>query len=534
MAMERQSGRNWPPGFGSSLDYPEVPGWAILAGSARRFGDRTAFAHNGAELSYAELADRAARTVNGLLARGVRPGDRVALKMPNCLEYPVAYYGVLMAGAVFVPVNPWLPDPAAAAQIADAGAVLTLAAADVPALYEGQPSRAPEVDVDVHADLAHLAYTGGTTGASKGVRLPHRNVVVNALQYSCWNSGSVPRLDSAGGVVLDQVGPPEEWPGRLGTGIAINLTPWFHAMGTIAGLNAPVLTGTTLVLHDRLDPAAYLADAERLRVTTMGGAPALFAALLADPDIGKRDLSSVLSIGSGAAPMPVEMSRRLYELAPHAVISEGYGLTEVTMGATSGPSFRSGIRKIGTVGVPVFDTEIQIVDDSGVVVPDGERGEVCIRGPQVMTGYHNRPEATAEVLIDGWLRTGDIGVLDTEGYLSIVDRKKDMLLYKGYNVYPRELEELLAAHPGVLSSAVVGKPDPAVGELPVAFVVPATPDLSAASLMAAINDQVVHYKRIREIYFVDQIPISAAGKTLKRELRARLGTLTPTEPNRMR
>ncbi|MFL6145859.1 MAG: class I adenylate-forming enzyme family protein [Labedaea sp.] len=524
--MAQRSARNWPPGFGPGLDYPEVPAWAILAGSARRYGDRIAFARNGVALSYAELADRAARLANGLIAQGVRPGDRVALRMPNCLEYPVAYYGVLLAGAVFVPLNPLLPEPAAAAQLADAGAVLTVTAPDVPGLCEGRSSTPPRIDLDLYNDLAHLAYTGGTTGVSKGVRLPHRNVVVNALQYSCWATGSVPALDSDGGLYLDKIGPEQEWPVPLGGGVTINLTPWFHAMGTIAGLNVPILTGTTLVLHDRLDPAAYLADAERLRVTTIGGAPALFAALLAHPDISKRDLSSVRGIGSGAAPMPIEMSKRLYDLAPDAVISEGYGLTEVTMGATSGPSFRSGVRKIGTVGVPTFDTEIQVIAEDGAPVPTGERGEVCIRGPQVMSGYHNRPEATAEVLVDGWLRTGDIGVLDDEGYLSIVDRKKDMLLYKGYNVYPRELEEILAAHDGVLAAAVVGRPDQAVGELPVAFVVRARPDLSAAELMGAVNDQVVAYKRLREVYFVEQIPVSAAGKILKRELRDRLAGMS--------
>jgi long-chain acyl-CoA synthetase len=506
----------WPPGLPTTLDYPEVPVGAILLGSARRYGARTAFARNGVELSFAGLADRAIRVANGLVAGGVKPGDRVALRMPNCLEYPVAYFGVLLAGAVFTPVNPLLPGPAAAAQIADAGAVRTLTAADVPPLCLGQPGAPPAVDLDVRHDLAHQAYTGGTTGVSKGVRLPHRNVVVNALQYACWGTGSVPALDSEGGLVLDQVGPPEEWPVRLGSGIAINLTPWFHAMGTIAGLSVPVLTGTTLVLHDRLDPAQYLADAERLRVTSMGGAPALFAALLSCPDIGKRDLSSVRAIGSGAAPMPVEMSRRLHDLAPDAVISEGYGLTEVTMGATGGPTHRSGLRKIGTVGVPIFDTEIRI---SG---GDGDRGEVCVRGPQVMTGYHNRPEATADVLVDGWLHTGDIGTLDPDGYLSIVDRMKDMLLYKGYNVYPREIEELLVAHDGVRTAAVVGRTDPAVGELPVAFVVRARPDVTDTDLMAAVNDQLVPYKHLREIHFVDSIPVSAAGKVLKRELRASL------------
>ena len=507
-----------PPGLPETLVYPEVPAGAILLGSARRFGDRVAFTHHGEALTYAALGERAARFANGLLARGVSPGDRVALRMPNCLAYPVAYYGTLLAGAVFVPVNPLLPEAAAQRQIADAGATLTLTAADVPGVCDGQPATPPTVDLDLYEDLAHLAYTGGTTGESKGVRLPHRNVVVNTVQYACWGTGSVPALDGEGGLVLDQIGSIEEWPTRLGTQVTINLTPWFHAMGTIAGLNALLLTGCSTTLHDRLDPAAYLADAQRLRVTAMGGAPALFAALLRSPAINTVDLTSVRSISSGAAPMPVEMIGRLRELAPGALVSEGYGLTEVTMGATSGPSFQSGIRKAGTVGVPVFDTEVRIDGATG----PGERGEVCVRGPQVMAGYHHRPDATADVLVDGWLHTGDIGVLDEDGYLSIVDRLKDMLLYKGYNVYPRELEELLAAQEGVLAAAVVGKPDEAVGELPVAFVVPASGSVTPEHLMASVNEQVVAYKRLRDVYLVDQIPVSAAGKVLKRELRSRL------------
>ena len=231
-------------------------------------------------------------------------------------------------------------------------------------------------------DLAHLAYTGGTTGRSKGVELPYRNVIVNSLQYSCWGTGSLPKLDEEGSLVLDQVGNEDEWPARLGTGVAINLTPWFHAMGTIGGLNIAVLTGSTLVLHLRFDPARYLEDAEKYRITSMGGAPPIYVALLQHPDIDKRDLSSVLGISSGAAPLPVEILEELKVRFPQAKVGEGYGLTEVTMGATSNPSWRSGTRKVGTVGVPVFDTEIKLVD-----------GEVCIRGPQVMRGYHKQTEA---------------------------------------------------------------------------------------------------------------------------------------------
>nr|WP_042195606.1 AMP-binding protein [Kibdelosporangium sp. MJ126-NF4]CEL22112.1 Long-chain-fatty-acid--CoA ligase [Kibdelosporangium sp. MJ126-NF4]CTQ92893.1 Long-chain-fatty-acid--CoA ligase (EC 6.2.1.3) [Kibdelosporangium sp. MJ126-NF4] len=514
----------WPPHVGRKLDYPEVAVSAILAGSTRRFGDRVAFRHHDAELTYNQLWRQACQFANGLVSRGIKPGDRVAVLMPNCLAYPPAYYGLLLAGATFVPVNPLMPEQAVAAQTQDAGVALTVTAAQVPEICAGQPDTPPDVKIDIYRDLAHLAYTGGTTGRSKGVRLPHRNVVVNSLQFACWQSGSVPALDDAGGLVLDQVSDPAEHGLRVGDGRGINLTPWFHAMGTIGGLNILMLEGFSVTLHDRFDPAAYLADAEKYQVNFMGGAPALYAGMLACPDIRTRDLTSVLAIGSGAAPMPHEMTKALQAIMPNAVIAEGYGLTEVTMGAACSPTFRSGLRKVGTVGVPVFDTEIKLVPVEGgdETVPTGERGEVCVKGPQVMLGYHNRPEETADVLVDGWLHTGDIGVFDEDGFLSIVDRKKDMLIYKGYNVYPRELEELLIAHPDVAMAAVVGRKSDDVGELPVAFVVPSKPDVVAAALMADINEQVVPYKRLREVIITDQIPISAAGKILKRELRDRL------------
>ncbi|WP_158885253.1 class I adenylate-forming enzyme family protein [Amycolatopsis anabasis] len=519
--------RSWPPGLPRTLDYPDVPVGSIAAGAARRYGERTAFAHGDRSLSFAEVYQAACRFARALAERGIGPGDTVAVRLPNCLAYPVAYFGVQLAGATFSPANPLLPPDDLAAQLDDSRAVEVL---DDPARVEsaafgGEPVTPPQVRFDPRT-LANLGYTGGTTGRSKGVRIPHRNVVVNALQYACWSTGSIPALDPAGDVLLDQIGDEREWPIRLGTGVAINLTPFFHAMGLIGSLVIPVLTGTTVVLHDRLNPPAYLADAERLRVTTMGGAPALFAALMACPDFPARDLSSVRMLTSGAAPMAHEMINALRRRFPEAVISEGYGLTEVTMGAVSSPSFRSGLRKVGSVGIPVFDTEVKLVpaDGGDGPVPAGAAGEVCLRGPQVMDGYLNRPEETAEALTDGWLRTGDIGVLDEDGYLSIVDRKKDMLIYKGYNVYPRELEELLIAQPGVAAAAVVGRPSPEAGELPVAFIVRAPGDgaPSEQELLDTINAKVVPYKRIRELRFVDSIPVSAAGKVLKRELRAQL------------
>ncbi|TNY34465.1 class I adenylate-forming enzyme family protein [Thermomonospora catenispora] len=563
---------HWPAGLPRSLDYPDVPVGAILAGAARRWGDRTAFHYAGRDVSFAEVARQAARFAHGLRARGIGRGDVVALHLPNIIQFPIAYYGTLLAGAVFSPCNPLLPPDDLAFQLEDCGAaaVVTLdfvagslaqvlnrtkvrtviiaplgegpadvkglcdgafaeCGVDFAAVGEGQPDTLPEVDIDPRADLAHIAYTGGTTGRSKGVMIPHRNVVVCSLQYACWGAGALPKPDDAGGLTLEQVGSEEEYPVRLGTGVLVNVAPWFHAMGTIGYLNIPMLNGSTVVVHPRLDASAFLADMERFRATTLGGAPALFSALMADPSFESRDLSSVRGISSGAAPLPVEMINKLREKFPDATLVEAYGLTEVTMGVTANPPHRSGERKAGTVGVPVFDTQVKLVpadaekvDDSTPGLPPGQEGEVCAKGPQVMVGYLNRPEETAAVLSeDGWLRTGDIGVFDEDGFLSIVDRKKDMLIYNGYNVYPRELEEILFTHPKVANAAVVGRPDPKAGELPTAFVV-ASGEVTAEELMEYVNAKVVHYKKLREVIFVDEIPVSAAGKVLKRELRERL------------
>ncbi|MPQ98443.1 AMP-binding protein [Modestobacter sp. I12A-02628] len=568
------TGQTWPAGLPTSLEYPSVPVGSLLRAAARRWGDRVAFTHHEVPLTYTEMARRAHAVAGGLADHGIGRGDVVAVHLPNCLQYPSVYYGVLLAGATFSPTNPLLAPGELAAQLADSGAralvtwepvlpvvaaalggtrvdtvVVTnaaqvadpAAAVDTAAvdgsgarvlslaeLVGGDPTdRHLDAGVDPVADLAHLAYTGGTTGVSKGVELPHRTVVTNVLQSVCWTSGSVPARDDEGDVTVEQVGDPAEFPVRLGTSSMVNLTPWFHAMGAIGYLNGQVVAGASLVVHDRFDPVAYVADAVRYRVTSIGGAPPVFVALLQVPGIAEADLTCVRGISSGAAPLPVPLIERLHTLFPNAVIGEGYGLTEVTMQATGNPTNTSGLRKPGTVGRPVFDTEISIRPlGGGDPLPTGERGEVCIRGPQVMRGYAGRPDATAESIdADGWLHTGDVGVLDADGYLAIVDRTKDMLLYKGYNVFPRELEEVLFGLPGIAGAAVVGRPDPEAGELPVAYVVRRGDDagaaLTAESVMAAVNEQVTPYKRLRDVVFVDAIPVSPAGKVLKRELSAR-------------
>lgn len=527
--------RTWVP---ERLPYPEVPVGALLDGAARRYGERVAFRHHDRELTFTGLWRAACGLAHHLQERGVRPGDVVGVHLPNLLAFPVAYYGILLAGATFTPVSPQLPAEGVAGQLADAGAVavvglgsvgsgVPLIATDGVAVADApEADHPPVVDLDPTVARAHLAYTGGTTGSPKGVVLTHTNVVTNVLQYACHGSGSRPAPGVGGDVGLEQIGPPEEWPVRLGEGLGIAVAPWFHAMGTIGGIGVAVISGATSIVHERFDPARLLADAETHRATTISGAPPLFHALLSHPEAASRDLTSVRTVTSGAAPLPLALAHRIVERMPEAVIVEGYGMTEATMGLTMGPTARSAHRRIGTVGVPVPDTEIRLGTPDAPVGP-GEPGEVWARGPQVMAGYLDRPEATAETLVDGWLRTGDIGVLGDDGQLEIVDRAKDMLLYKGYNVYPRELEELLLARPEVASAAVVGRPDPAVGEEPVAVVVPAPghepgAELGAA-LAAALDEQVAPYKRLRAVHVTDALPISAAGKVLKRELRDQLG-----------
>ena len=520
-----------------TIELPLVPVGALLDGAARRFGDRPALVHHDDVLTYRGLWEEACGVAHALVARGIRPGDVVALHLPNRLAWPIAYHGILLAGATVALASPALPRDLLDAQLADAGAVAVVSldpSLENVIMTDGRRldlavsdhDTPPAVDLDPTVALAHLAFTGGTTGRSKGVELTHANVVANVLQYAATSAGAVPAPDVQGGITVEQTSPPEEHPVRIGEAVSLAVAPWFHAMGT-NGLTIGLVTGATAVVQDRFDPATYLADVERHRATTLSGAPAMYHALLAHPDASTRDLSSVRTVTSGASPMAVAQAEKIAALMPEAVVVEGYGLTEATMGLCISPSERSATRRIGTVGLPVANTELVLLPvETGRPGDDpvalGERGEIWARGPQVMRCYHDRPDETADSLVDGWLRTGDIGILGDDGYLAVVDRAKDMLLYKGYNVFPRELEELLAARPEVRTAAVVGLPDDAVGELPTAAVVLAPGVDGVAELAAAVNGAVRPYERLRRIYTVDALPVSAAGKVLKGDLRETL------------
>jgi long-chain acyl-CoA synthetase len=562
---------HWPSGLPVSLDYPSVPLHVFLQSAAKRYPDRPAIIFHIGEhtLTYAELWEKARRFAAALARLGVRKGEVVAVHLPNSPQFAIAYYGLLIIGAVFSPCFPLLSVKELLHQLLDSGArtMITLdmfmdsvnavrhdtelrrvivtgiqenlppyAPVDVkpygPRTYSFQQllnettGEPPTVRIDPERDLAHLAYTGGTTGRSKGVMLTHKAVVSNVLQFAHWMTSGRPVLGPDGlfEESADRVVPSDGWeyPIEPGKTVLVIVVPWSHAMGTVGYLNNPVYGGATMIVHPRFDAAAYAGDIVKYRANVFGGAPQLLQGIINLPDVESMDFSSVRYIASGAAPLPVEVLRRVEELVPDAVLMEAYGMTEMAMGVTANPCNRSGLRKHGSVGIPVFDTDVKIVDidDPDIEIGFEEMGEVCVTGPQMMLGYWRSPEETAQVMRDGWVRTGDIGWMDKDGYIFISDRKKDMLIYNGFNVYPRELEEILRGHWAVADCAVIGKPDPEVGEFPKAFVVlKPGKTIEPKELMDFVAKRVAPYKKVREVEFINTIPVNYAGKPLKRELR---------------
>ncbi len=561
----------WPEGWPKSLHYPHIPVYAFLDQTADRVPNRIAMIFGGMELTYGELRTLSERFATALAAMGVNKGDRVAIHLPNCPQFAIAYYGTLKTGAIFTPLSPLLAPREARHQLNDSGSetlisldllypgirgivpetgvkrVITtsiadcynaiiaplkpLGKADVPdtidmaSLLQQHEPAVPGVAIDTKKDLAHIAYTGGTTGLSKGVALTHFNVVANVLQYGNWLTGA--QVEMVEGK-MTAVFPPGVDPDRdritkRDSETTLVVVPWFHAMGTVGYLNMPVLGGSTMVVFPRFEPREYLEAVGKYRATMLGGAPQLYIPLVSLPDFESYDLSGIKMAGSGAAPLAMPVLEKMLD-AFSGVVVEAYGLTEVTMGATSNPPDRASIRP-GSVGIPVFDTECKVVDaETGEDLPPGSSGEICIKGPQVMQGYWNRPEETAAVLEEGWLHTGDIGREDEDGFFYITDRKKDLIIYKGYNVYPREIEEVIFEHPAVQQCAVVGRPDVEVGEAPVAFVeLRQGAAATAEEILEHTNTQIAHYKKIRDVVFLEQIPVSGAGKVLKKELREQLG-----------
>ncbi|MDS1115983.1 class I adenylate-forming enzyme family protein [Gordonia westfalica] len=541
----------------TALTYPDTSMAVVPASMAGLYGDRAAVVDGDRTLTYAELDSRSAAVASALRSAGVAERDVVLIYLTNSIEFVVAYYGSLRAGATVTLVNPLQPVPGLHRQIVETAAVagftqagqsdrLLSAAAGSPlstvvvvdgtaAAVEGVRvtsleeftaghTEAPAVTVSSD-DVAHLAFTGGTTGVSKGVRVLHRNVLGNVTQMIGWRAGHAievgddgllrltPREGSARGVV----------PGDAAT---VVVSPLFHAHALI-NMSFLLLCGATHVFAGRFEPGRMLALIERHRASYVTGSPAMWHALAVHPDVESRDLTSVRVVSSGAAPIDLVTLEQLEKAFPAAAIVEGYGLTEATCLVSSAPLTAEGQYRLGSVGLPTFDTEVEIraADDPSIVLPAGERGQLWVRGPQVTDGYLGHPEKTAEQFVDRWLDTGDIAYRDADGYIYICDRAKDMLIYKGYNVYPRELEEILVTHADVAAAAVVGREAGHVGQEPVAFLVPKDGHVIDEDAVAAfVAEQVLPYKKIRDVFVVGELPTSAAGKIQKVALRERLGT----------
>ncbi|MGO1831847.1 MAG: class I adenylate-forming enzyme family protein, partial [Brevibacterium yomogidense] len=375
-------------------------------------------------------------------------------------------------------------------------------------------------------EVAHYQFTGGTTGRSKAVRVLHRNVIDNVTQVAAWRLHVRIVRDADGDLDLVPIETLGEPLLRRGAGVAIQVPPLFHAQG-IASIALFTLGGVTTVLTGRFRPDTFIDLCDRWQAEYTSGNPPMYLALAAHAAKTGQTAPTIRAAMSGAAPLDATSLGKITEVMPNAIVGEGYGLTEGTCVVTASDITVGGTRKPGTVGVPIADTQLEIRSADGTeVLPSGSEGELWVRGPQVTAGYADAPELTAAQFVDGWLRTGDVASIDSEGFVRIHDRAKDMLLYKGYNVYPRELEDILSAHPNVAQAAVVGRPDADVGEVPIAFIVhrpdTAQTDGDAKALMDWFAGQVLPYQKVREVHFVDALPTSTAGKVLKTELRARL------------
>jgi long-chain acyl-CoA synthetase len=492
----------------------------ILVESARRDPEGIALKLDDFEMSYRDLDEASAMVAALLRERGVQAGDRVGIMLPNVPYFAICYFGVLRAGGTIVPMNVLLKEREVGFYLGDPGAKLLFAwhefakyaekgAADVgaesilvgPGEFEQMiAGRGSDTAMAERADddTAVILYTSGTTGTPKGAELTHDNLLTNCRVAV--------RLFGVGNEA-----------------VVLGALPLFHSFGQTCGLNATICAGGTLTLIPRFDPGKALEIIERDRVTVFEGVPTMYAAMLHDTEHGSYDVSSLRLCVSGGAAMPAEVMKG-FETAFDCKVLEGYGLSETSPIASFNHPDRE--RKPGSIGTPVEGVEMKVVDDDGSEVRQGEPGELVIRGHNVMKGYWNRPEATDEAIdADGWFSTGDVAKVDPDGYFFIVDRKKELIIRGGYNVYPREVEEVIYEHPAVREAAVIGVPHDQLGE-EVAAVIALKEDATTTpeELRAYIKGQVAAYKYPRHVWLVDELPKGPTGKILKREIKP------PAEP----
>jgi len=527
--------------------------------TARAAPDAMLIHFMGRRYSYGETLETANRVACGLARLGIGKGDQVGLFLPNVPHYVAAYYGALKAGATLVNFSPLYTPAELEAQVEDSGTRLlfTLSArALLPAAIEvlnnsclerlvvgsvagalpasqsilyrlfkrreiaarphddriapfsaliANDGDCPAIEIAA-GDLALLQYTGGTTGTPKGAMLTHQNLSANARQ-------------------VDALDPKPEAEDRI-----LGVLPLFHVFANTCVLNRTIANGGAMVLLPRFDAGQVLAAIARLRATALIGVPTMYQALLDHPGIAKADLSSLRACISGGAPMPAELKRR-FEETTGARLIEGYGLTESAGVVSTNPY--EGLSKEGTIGQPIPGTRVALVDkeDPSRPAPDGEPGEIIVSGPQVMEGYWNRPDADADAFVDGWLRTGDVGLIDADGYIRIVDRLKDMIAVSGFKVFPSQIEALLYRHPDVREAIVIGIPDPYAGERPKAFVtLNEGAAATGAALMEWLNLQVGKHERVAAVEVRTSLPRTPIGKLSRKELEVEEAAKIPPKP----
>ncbi|WPO98989.1 long-chain-fatty-acid--CoA ligase FadD2 [Pseudomonas sp. HR96] len=549
-----------PPGVPTQLD---MGGYAsvveVFERSCQRFADRPAFSNLGVTLSYAEL-DRHCQAFAAWLQQhtDLQPGDRIAVQMPNILQYPIAVFGALRAGLIVVNTNPLYTAREMRHQFKDSGARAlvylnlfghlveqVLADTDIEFLIEarlgdllpstkgwlvntlvdkvkkkvpryalpqavsfktvlrtGQREALRPVALQLE-DTAVLQYTGGTTGLAKGAMLSHGNLVANMQQVqACFQ-----QLDELGRPMLQE-----------GQEVMIAPLPLYHVYAFTANCMCMMVTGNhNVLISNPRDIGGFIKELKKWRFSAMIGLNTLFVALMEHPDFAALDFSSLKVTNSGGTALVKATADRWQQITGCRII-EGYGLTETSPVACTNPYGERG--RLGTVGIPVVGTGLKVVDEDGAELSQGERGELCIRGPQVMQGYWQQPEASAEVMsADGWLRTGDIAIIDPDGFVRIVDRKKDMIIVSGFNVYPNEIEDVVMAHPKVANCAAIGIADERTGEAVKLFVVPREGGLGLEELKAYCKANFTGYKVPKHIVLRDSLPMTPVGKILRRELR---------------
>ena len=533
--------RNWPNDVPKHLKFPEVPLFDLLRQAAKKHPKSSAVSYLDNDITYEELDMFSDQFSAALPSLGVGKGDCVALYLPNIPQFIIAFYGILKVGAVITAISPLHREREVEYQLSDSEAkVLITLDSLLPVVeavwqktllkhvvltnlaeHSGQPdlgnqpnrnakvhslqellakaaAQPPKMKIDPSEDLAALQYTGGTTGKSKAAMLTHLNLVSNAIVFATWIKGSEARETF------------------------LTALPLFHIYGMTTSLNVPVSLAAKMVLLPKFEPVKAQQAIQRHRVTVFCGVPTMYQSLLANQELGKFDLTSIRVCISGASPLPPEVQKKFMQEIG-GLLAEGYGLTEASPVTHCNPVDKTmKTVRMGSIGLPLPDTEAKIVDaEMGTkTLAVGEEGELAVRGPQVMKGYWRQPDETSMVLSGGWLLTGDIARMDTEGYFYITDRKKDLIKYKDYSVYPREIEDILYEHPAVKLCAVVGKTDAKAGEIPKAYIVlKEGAKATAQEIIEFISGKVAPYKAVREVEFRKDLPLSSAGKVLRRVLR---------------